>query len=242
MRKLNFVLILLCLNVSFVFCQTGATDIIPNLSTALTINLGNLYRNDFLKFNTDLNIKGTPFLTDSFLFSQVWLFDKKTYVVSKMKLNLYTQQLHFKTEAGEELVTDGNVITKAIFFDDSASQSGQLYTVSCGYPKIDGNTPKTYYVQMNEGKVLLLKRISKTFVAHSAAPSVSPYKEFVERVNYYVYNSESKSIEKVKKNQDLIFSFFGDKVQIVKSYIDTNKLDIKSVSDLLKAINYYNSL
>ena len=193
-----------------------------------------------MQFNTQ-NIKGTPFLTDSFLYSHVWLYDNKAYS-AKARLNLLTQKLHFLNETGNEFTTTGETVKKVTFFADNNTQSTVLFTISCGYPEIDNNSNTTFYQQMSDGKVMLLKYISKILITHPAVPSMPLYKEFEESEMYYLYNSVNKNIQKLKKTKDFILSFLVEKKEAIQAFIDSNNINLKRQQDLIKLLDYYNSL
>ena len=213
----------------------------PSVKTPATINLGETLRNDFLKFSTQ-NIKGTPFLNDSFLYSDIWLYDNKSYSL-KTRLNLITQKLHFLNEAGSELTTTGESVKKVTFFSDTSSHNslGSL-TFSCGYPEINGNSYYTFYQQMNDGKVILLKHLTKVLITHAAAPTMPVYKEFEEGEIYYIYNSGNSNIQKLKKTKDFVLNFLTEKRKAVQNFIDSTNINLKHELDLLKLLEYYNSL
>ena len=239
-KRIYSFLFLLIIGDTFVVQGQGFSSF-PSITTAANINLGEAIGSDFLQFKNQ-DIKGTPFLTDSFLYCHVWLFDNKTYSIPKMRLNLLTQKLHFLNETGSEFTTTGETIKKAVFFSDEQAQNTELLTISCGYPKISDNSEYTFYQQMNNGTVVLLKNITKTLITHPAVPSLPLTKEYVENSSYYIYNSKTKIIQKLKKSRDFILNFLFQKKIDVQAFIDSNNINVRSQADLIKVLNYYNTL
>ena len=99
-------------------------------------------------------------------------------------------------------------------------------------------------VALSSGSLKLLYRTKKELIKGKKA--TSSYKSdiparFVETVTYYLQEDKSPAKE-VKFNKKSIMPHFGKHQDALKAYISQNKLKIKKKDDLLKAINYYNTL
>ena len=58
--------------------------------------------------------------------------------------------------------------------------------------------------------------------------------------DYYVY--DGKTMQRVKKDKAFILAALSDKRDSIEAFIETNKLKLKSIDDIKRAIDYYNTL
>ncbi|WP_431164454.1 hypothetical protein [Tenacibaculum halocynthiae] len=106
------------------------------------------------------------------------------------------------------------------------------------------NINEQFYEKITDGKISLLKKYSgklkKPIINKMTNQQVKPA-EYVKIVNYYSY-IQNKKLEKIKLKKSNISKLITQKKDQVKAYIKKNKLTYKEEGDIVKIINYYNSL
>lgn len=106
------------------------------------------------------------------------------------------------------------------------------------------NINEQFYEKITEGKICLLKKYSgklkKPIINKMTNQQVKPA-EYVKIINYYSYIDNEK-LEKIKLKKSNISKLITNKKNKVKAYIKKNKLSYKEEKDIIKIINFYNSL
>lgn len=205
-------------------------------------NLEERLSNKPLNWSNRENINGTPFFLDSFTYCNIFLKNGKTYFTDKMRLNLFTQELHFLNKEGNEFTTTGETVKKAIFYKELAKDSFTIYSFSCGYPAIDNNSELTYYLELDTGKVLLLEQKTKTVITPPMVSLTPPPRRYSEQSTFYVYNPNHMKMERWRKGKGFILDFFSDKKNDIEKFIESKNINCKSLAEIKKVIEFYNTL
>jgi hypothetical protein len=234
---------------SIVYCQGSPNPLAGfdlsawkgGFSSGMTsFNLGQGFGTQF-EISNYKDIEGTPYFTDAFSDSYIMMNTGKSYIGPKIKLNLYTQKLHFLSKDNTELIAQDGVIKKVNFLIKSDSES-LSYTFGCGYPPVGNNTALTFYQEFNSGNAVFLNFISKSIVERKTLATINPGKEFSETSTYYVYRNDQNKIEKWRKGKEFILDFLSDKRGLINTFINDNNLACKSPQDAIKIIQFYNNL
>ncbi|MGE5108762.1 MAG: hypothetical protein ACM3H8_14555 [Sphingobacteriales bacterium] len=211
-----------------------------SMDARTSINLGNMMGRPFSVNNYD-KVKGTPFFIDSFTTAYVMLNGGKVYSIDKLRLNLLTHQLHFLTQENKELIA-GDGIVKRVVFNKKSGDSTIPVIFANGYPAIDKFTDLSYYEALNWGKVQVLKMTEK-IIANDVSITASPLdKHFEEHSGIYLFSTLQNSMIKWRKGKEFLIDFLKDKTDLIEKYIAENKLDCRSVKQLIMVIDYFNSL
>ena len=65
-------------------------------------------------------------------------------------------------------------------------------------------------------------------------------REFRVAEEYYFYTAGS--LERVHKNKEEILEFMADQRKLMDEYVKANKISFKSADDIMKLVDYYNTL
>ncbi|PTS99952.1 hypothetical protein DBR11_11285 [Pedobacter sp. HMWF019] len=199
---------------------------------------------DNLGVSAPMPEKGTPeyiqgiYLYPDFVKGSVTMLDNKKIASADLIYDLSKDKIIFK---GED--------NKPYWFKDKVSEfqmadpkSGDqlIHLFKNGYPPIDRYSALNYYEVLAEGKVTLLKKevriVSETIPYGSSAP----VKSVANAQLYYLYTNDTMTqIKKDKKSMGNLLK--GNDFNLTK-YISDNNLNIKNDEDLVKIINYYNSI
>ena len=108
----------------------------------------------------------------------------------------------------------------------------------------DGSQKQGYLIALAEGKASLFKRYKKVFIegqeATSSYGSDKPAK-LEEKVTYFL-KTEDGVVRELRLKKKELLNMLSDKEGDLKNYISENKLKLKSTDEVIKLINYYNSI
>ena len=92
-----------------------------------------------------------------------------------------------------------------------------------------------------DGDVKLLKKNVKTISENKADISTAVFSRIiVDNIDYYILINNK--VVRIKKDLKSVVPIFKDKQKELYSYVQTNKLNLKNEADLIKLVNYYNTL
>ncbi len=131
---------------------------------------------------------------------------------------------------------------KILFFEifDNTVRKYRLF-FSLPYASNTGYKTPVFFELLEEGKMTLLAREALEYRTYSNPYSVGSYTRLV-LVNKYFFLKENGNIEEfVGKKNDLL-ELMGKKVDHVEKFIKVNKLKFDEKYDLIKIVDYYNSL
>ncbi len=201
------------------------------------IFLSDVYGRAFENIYADVN--GSPYFLADYKYATITLTDGRKYSNVKAKINLVEQELVFIAANGIEGYI-GKGMVASIAFADTTKQGIKSYVFQTGFPKVDNQTNIHFYQVLASGKATLLKSIVKSIGEHGNELSGEKSKDFMERENSYVMiGSEMK---RLKKEKDFFMSIMADQAVPMVQYFANNKINFKNEEQLVKLIEYYNSL
>lgn len=183
------------------------------------------------------DVAGSPFLDPEWAMANITLSTGKTVGPIPVRLNIADNGLYFRDSSGTELVAVPNVVKKAdcinAYWKDSVH-----FVFKNGYPRIDEQNENFYYQVLSEGKLELLLKAYKYVRVEKNDLSGEVSKEFVEGSKLYVYTNNS--MQPLQANKNFVLLLMKDKEPSANSFIETNKVNLKKTSDLVKLFSYYN--
>ena len=189
--------------------------------------------------NPNLDIAGSPFFIDSWKYGMVTLTNNDVYSKRLLKLDFEKQEVHYLSEANVEMTLPKGFIKRVVLTDSVQSNTIQ-YDFQSGFPQIDKQDEKFLYHVLSNGKVKMLESIQKKIITDKNEYTGEIAKEFRAYESYYFFSN--KSIQKIKKDKSFLLNLFEDKKELIEEYIKTNKFTCKSIVEIQKITNYYNSL
>lgn len=183
-------------------------------------------------------IKGSPYLFEDWKSATLYHANGKSFGVYQVKLNLATQEVHYKDSKGQELADNGS-IAKLVFED--ASSEGTTYIVCANnIEEINRNYPgsKRYAVELNPGEVSVLKVYSRSVAQGDSLFGTLKRYFFTDKIDYYL--KINNRIEKLKRlGEDEIFPFLPG-MSSFRGWLKTNKMKLSKEEDLVKFLVYFN--
>ena len=208
---------------------------------AININFGNELR---IKYKTEY--KGNPYLYDEWKEGYLVISDTVISPQKKLQMDLEKGELIVGMGKGRGTIIDDKSITgfainkrdnlnKHFYVRLEPSQFEDTDRTSHFYEAIS-NFKKTNYLIKEEQKYLYDPNKSRGYQTENNLPM-----EWKKRTYYFIKNSSGKYI-KTKLNKKSVLKVLSDKSKEVKSYVASNKIDLKKENDVVKLLNYYHSL
>lgn len=180
--------------------------------------------------NLPPDIEGSPYLTDEFIMGTVFIKNENPYS-AMMRFNAYQDEIQVKASDGIS-----SLFKREYIWAEIGGQSFKIETY-----KDRSGTSRGYFVELNQGKIRLLKRVIREF--KMGQPAVSSYSEdtpsrFDQKVTYYLIN-EGDPAEEVRLRKKDVLGFLSSKD--VDSFVKENKLKLKSESEVIKVLTQINN-
>jgi len=228
-KKMIIILFLPCvLTVAYKqsYAQQPSVNFSAN-SEGLTVN-GDLYK--------DMN--GSPYLFDEWVKGNIQLKDGTIYNNLNLKYDQVRELLIFLADDNTSKRFSAPI--KAFTLTNADDKNWPRITFRNGFKAIDGGNEKTYYEVLADGNTQLLKRTAKMIVDERAPGSLILSKQISATTKFYI--SDSNRIIKIKKDKESILEALNNKQSELETYIKNNNLNLKGDADLVKLIEYYNTL
>ena len=181
------------------------------------------------------DITGERYLFDNWQSGIVKFANNANPSKYNIKYDIYTDEVVVKAEDNSEMTFSDPISAFRIIFED-----GKEKLFRANYDGAIGNTSKSFYEVLYDGKTQLLKKYKKIILESRVYNSGVVGKKFVDDHNYYLAK-DGKTIL-VKNNINAIADALPEKASALKDYVKQNKLNIKNDKDFIKLIAYYNTL
>jgi predicted RecB family nuclease len=187
---------------------------------------------------TYADVEGTPFWDDHWTPAYLVLRNNTTVKLDKVKLNIFTSQVHYIDSSGTELVTDPSMVRRLILL--KPKDTTKVFAAFEAFPDLTDNNKLFYYRVMNEGKYRLVE-LQKTIIKNSDYDPLQGKKEsrFTNQDIYaiaeYRYLHPVQSLE-----HDRIAEELGLKPEDEK-WLKDNRNKLKSEPDVVAFLNYLNA-
>jgi hypothetical protein len=189
--------------------------------------IGGTFQNTNLNSKNSFNdnMKGSIYLFKSWKnLSTLTSFSNKKLKIDNLNYDIENKQFVAK-------ISNDSIY----IFDNLKSVKTPFYS----FKNIDG----TFYELLVDGKVQLLKEYTgkyKKAVINKMTNQVVKKPQYVK--TEILYLRQNKKIKKIKLKRSSIQKFISSKKEEIKKYIKINKLSYKKENDVIKLINFYNSL
>jgi len=181
------------------------------------------------------DIQGSPFLNDQFVKGTVVTTKGDKYVDVPMRYDQYQDELQFEKDGKPMTFSPKSIVKKAEFGDRTFTYTSYQFT---------GNkTKEGYFEILADGNVrLLAQHTIKFFEKEKEKPYVDPKPaRFDWAMEDFYIQVGAFPAQHVTKKKNLLGAFPKHKKEVAE-YYKSNKLSAKDKEDLIKLVNYYNSL
>jgi hypothetical protein len=231
----KYLVFLLALSVNFAFSQAGNNFTLQNFSNSKGIMTGNGL---WIKKNiNNNNIKGSPYLFDSWYSANALVYTKDNVAYKFRELNYNVQLERFESKFSEDSIfvfnpkNIGKVIINGKTFKrylDSEFQRNSYFeelVVTNSFVLL-----RKYEIGIKEGMYNPLTQQKTT-----------DDEMIVKEKYFYTTDNENLKLTQLKRSF-ILKSIESDKRDLLKQYAKDNDLSFKDINDLKKIFNYYNTL
>lgn len=190
--------------------------------------------------NSDKTIRGSVYIQKIYMPARLSLMDGTK--IFKLKYNAYNDEIEIENEGQEANALNKNIDNLIITFvgDDKTYEA-------IDYIDDEGNTSRGYFVHVNGANTkhqLLIKETIKFTDRKPAKTSYDKTKpaEFKRLSDtYFVTNGDNPAVEFPKKKKDLA-KIFPDKYDNISNFMKENRIKTSREEDLIRLMNYINTL
>jgi hypothetical protein len=222
-------------------CHSGFGQLdFKNSNVGRVMDLSDLDGHSLLK-KYDPDVTGSAFIKDDWVSAKITLSKGKEIGPLQVKLNIESNELYFLDSTGKEMIAADGLVRKVDCIDYYSKDSIK-YIFKSGFPAIDGQNENYFYQAFTEGKVELLAKKFEYIRVEKNDLTGDASKSFVDgAVTLYVY--AYGIIQPFKSNKNFVTSLWDEKKQEdMNKFIADNKISLKSIRDLIKLFNHYESI
>lgn len=181
------------------------------------------------------DIQGSPYLNDEFEKGTVITTQGEKYVDIPLRYDQYQDEMEFEKEGKAMAFSPKSVVKRAEF-------GNRIFTYTT-YQFTDNKTKQGYFEILADGNVRLLSQHTiKFFDKEKEKPYVDPKPaRFDWPLEVFYIQIGAFPAQHISKKKNLLEAFPKHQKEVA-DYYKANKLSSKSKDDLIKLVNYYNSL
>jgi hypothetical protein len=191
-----------------------------------------------VKIKSYNNVEGSVFLNEEWNSGMVKTESDKVYKDLYLKYNQLEDQVYYKGTDNESMIFNDPI--KEFIFTNFKDIPGNNLVFRSGYPSAQNSTKKSYFQVLTDGNTQFLKRTLKELIESKEFNSATVNRRFVENQKYYLYLNGK--IVSVKKDKKLLLAALANKQTELNIYISNNILNLKEESNIIKLIDYFNSI
>lgn len=184
------------------------------------------------------DVQGSPYFSESWIRGSVKMENGKTYADVELKYDMVTDELLFKNAKGEMLRFVDPVREFRLLPADGLHAEALFF--KSGYKPSSDASANAFYQILTNGQTRLAKRLTKKVLENQPYSSATIIKTF-ELVPIYYVIKDGLPV-KIRKDKKAMLAALGDYSEELAEFIRAKKLDLKSETDLIALMNYYNSL
>lgn len=185
-------------------------------------------------------VRGTPYLKNAWQNAQLTSVEGKVYSNVPLKYDVYSNLLAVKNSKGDSISSETINIKEFTWVG-----TGMTFVKE---PLLDNATDiknfSRFYQQLFKGnKTTFLKNYRKELLKADYQGGYSAnrrYDELIDEVDYFL--KKGNQIEKIKLNEKSVLKFTFDKEKEVKEFLKKQKLNLKNEADVIKLLQFYETL
>jgi hypothetical protein len=183
-------------------------------------------------------VVGSPHLLENWTQGD-FVIEGKQYTQAKLKYNVFSDELVFLRPPQNDSVILSRLKVEAFTLNDGL-KTRQFKRIEIKEPPIQAK----YYEVMNEGKTQWLIHWRKTILkanytgAYNAGRTAD---EFIIKDDQFILKADG-TLHELKKNKKTILKILSDKQAEIEKYLKEQKINLNEQADLIKLLDFYNSL
>jgi hypothetical protein len=184
-------------------------------------------------------VKGTPYVFEAWMPGEVYMSSKRKVAVKELNYNCFDNEIVYRDPAtGIPRLLNRHMVDLFVIKEPGAS-----YTFVPVQLKSDAD-PVFARVLYNQGS-MVYEVYSKEFLKANYEGGYSAdrrYDQFVDKRDFYFMKRGEKTLYRVKKSKKYMIGCFAGKEKEISGCIKSNKLNLKDEGDIVKLLEYHDSL
>lgn len=189
-----------------------------------------------IKSYTD--VQGSAYFNDNWSIGIVKTENNNVYNNVYLKYNELEDQIYYKSDDDKIMVFNDPIKEFTFISFKDIPKNDVLFRN--GYPSVQNTNEKSYFEVLADGRTQFLKRIVTQITDSKEYNSATVNRSFVESSKYYLFLNGKLIV--VKKDKKSILGILPDKQTELNIYISNNLLNLKDENNIVKLIEYYNSI
>lgn len=219
---IGVIIIILTLTVDTAFCQLTNRVAVDKSGSTLRV-----------MSTADQNMVGSPYLVDTWSKGNVKFVNSKPTENVELKFDLLENVLVIKGNDGIE-----NVFTEKIS-EFTLNVLGEERLFKSGFIDSKNNLITAYLEVLYNGKTKFLSKDGKMII-ESKEYNTNTITKKIENTTEYFFSKPNNSVSLIKLSKKTIFAYLGS--LDLATYVRDNKLNLKKREDIIKLLEYYDSL
>ncbi|MEM7380819.1 MAG: hypothetical protein AAF361_06415 [Bacteroidota bacterium] len=183
----------------------------------------------------DVKAEGSPYLEEEFKYGRVYAYDSLK-LKGEMRYNAYRSEI----EVAEDDDSYFSLLKRPYISVEIDNEIFKMYT----YTDVNNLSRVAYFNPRNKGKaVLLFKPEIKLRKGRVPSTSYDRYvpPTYIDISTYYIKTGEEPAERVRLKKKDIVSVLKNKKTEVV-AYIKDEKLNMSKEADVIRLLNYYNTL
>jgi len=182
------------------------------------------------------DVNGSPYVYEKWVPGSVTTVDKKTRGDMLLKFDEIDELLIMSGD-NDQMLTFSVPVAEFSLVDP---KSAKPRVFRSGFTANKGNSEKSFFEVLHDGKVQFLRKNHKV-ISKSTAYSGAVVKNVADGIKYYLVNADNTPVL-LKLDLKSVNELLPGKESQLTEYAKTNKLNVKNQEDMIKLIAYYNTL
>ena len=235
MKKLFVLILMFSIISSFAQSDVQKDVILSNYSAGSSANV--ITEIPFQKGETT----GSIYIAEDWYSGSLELIDGRVVANYPLKYNIRNNEIEINTEEGVRIVNYSMIKDFAWM---NTTKGVELFQNCDSYTKNNEDLNLTGFFQVlvdGKTKLFIKSKIDLVESNYNVAMNAgSKSDKFVKKDEYYIYKDEQ--LHKILKSKGSVLNVLKDKKKEVKNYAKNNDLKFRVIEDLVKIIEYYNTL
>jgi len=155
--------------------------------------------------------------------------------LKKVKVNLYSNDIHYKNDAGAEFVTQLGIVKVLMLSPGDTTKIAAIFQSLTG---LYGTSEQSFGQVLNDGKTQLIKKVTvKLDKRTDPVTSKSEY-QFNSFTNYYILENGNATLMRSINKTSLLSILKA--TNAADEWLKANKNKLKSEADAIAFLDYYN--
>jgi len=183
------------------------------------------------------NVSGNPYLFKDWSDGVIRFTSGRVLTQFKLKFNSYKNQLILEF-SGSSFAAESKVREFVMYQKSGRNKDSMIFRK--GYPQFEKATEETFYQVMFEGKITLLRLISKNISEQREVVGGNVTRRLEDAEQCFLFRNGKMTPLNYDKSE--LLDQLADKSAQLSAYISAEQIRIRTAEDIVKVIRKYNEL